>query len=468
MSGPLEMQDNRLDVAVAKAAPTTQDLLEFASPSAALIATPLSGPARGVIWLIAAAVVSFVVAAGLIPVDKVVTAQGKLISKSPTIVLQPLDTAIVRAIDVHEGQRVHGGDVLARLDPTFAAADMGTLLQQVASLEAEVTRLHAEADEKLYVAHPNDLPSQLQAAIFAQQEAERRYKLENYRQKIDSLEVAVSRELAQANYYRQRLAVASSVEQMRQELQKLQVGSKLNSMAATDTRLDISRNLAISEASAEGSKRDLEAMVAERDAYENTWRAQILQNLQDQGRKLDDAREQLKKAQLRRRLVELRAPEDAVVMSVAHVSVGSVLQAGSQFITLVPSDAPLEVEADVAGSDAGFLRVGDPVVVKFDTFPFTQYGNAEGVVRVVSPDSFTQTSDGAPESQQPEGPVPGARIFYHARITLDRIKLHNTPPGFAPSPGMPVTADIRVGKRTVLNYMLGRVMPVTMEGMREP
>ncbi len=61
-----------------------------------------------------------------------------------------------------------------------------------------------------------------------------------------------------------------------------------------------------------------------------------------------------------------------------------------------------------------------------------------------------------------------AEPFYRARITLDEIGLHGVPAGFRVIPGMPVTADIKVGKRTVLQYLSGLVLPVAQEGMREP
>ena len=164
----------------------------------------------------------------------------------------------------------------------------------------------------------------------------------------------------------------------------------------------------------------------------------------------------------------MRADRDATVLTVAKVSVGSVLQSGQQFITLVPLDAPLEVEANIAGRDDGFVAVGDPVAIKFDTFPFIQYGMAYGTVRTISADSFTAQD----EQRNPTGAVPmpnnTSEPFYRARIAIDRVDLHGTPPGFRLMPGMPVTADIKVGKRTVLQYLLGRVLPVASEGMREP
>jgi hemolysin D len=134
----------------------------------------------------------------------------------------------------------------------------------------------------------------------------------------------------------------------------------------------------------------------------------------------------------------------------------------------VPADAPLEVEANVAGRDGGFVHVGDPVAIKFDTFPFTQYGLAHGTVRSVSADSFTAQD----EQRNPTGAVPvsanSTEPYYRARVAIDNVALHDTPAGFRIMPGMPVTADVKVGKRTVMNYLLGRVMPIASEGMREP
>ena len=67
-------------------------------------------------------------------------------------------------------------------------------------------------------------------------------------------------------------------------------------------------------------------------------------------------------------------------------------------------------------------------------------------------------------------PVPGSNMepYYRARITIDRSQLRNVPANFQLTPGMPVTADIKIGKRTVLTYLLGRVLPVVTEAMREP
>ena len=442
-------------------------LLEFHSPTAALTLTPAVHGARGTIWVVCSLAAACIGAAALIPIDKVVTTQGRIVAESATSVVQPLETAIVRSIDVREGQVVHKGDVLARLDPTFATADASALESQVASLSAEVERLKAESTGAIYKPKDASPLAVLQGAIFLQRQAERGFKNENYNQKINSLQSQIQRAMADRDAYAERLKVAEELEHKRIELERLQVGSQINRLAATDSRLEVKRGLSNATNQVEQTARDLQAMQAERDAYNQQWRGQVSQDLTDQGRKLSDAQKNLNKAELRRQLVELRAEQDSVVLNIAKVSPGSVLQSGEQFLTLVPVDAPLEVEANISGMDAGFVHPSNTVMVKFDTFPFTQYGGADGRVRVVSADSFTSNPDEKQRGVQQATPGTGPS-FYRSRITLDEIKLHGTPPGFRVTPGMPVTADIKVGERTVVGYLLSRVLPVAMDGMREP
>ena len=258
---------------------------------------------------------------------------------------------------------------------------------------------------------------------------------------------------------------------MRKELEHLNVGSKINTLAAMDSRAEAQRAAEAADQALIGGQRDLAALTAERDGYVQSWHADIAEKLADATAKLSDARESLNKAQLRRQLVELRADRDATVLSIGKVSVGSVVSAGQQLFTLVPTDAPLEVESYISGAEQGFVHVGDPVAIKFDTFPYTQYGMAHGVLRLISPDSFTAQDEARnPTSSLPiptSGPA-AAGVWYRARVSLDRIDLHDLPSGFRLAPGMQVTADILVGKRSIIRYMLGRFAPVTHEAMREP
>lgn len=448
--------------------PTLPVILEYQSPSSAIVNMPMPRIARGFTMTISGMVVMLFGVAGTVKVDRVVTAAGVVVSRAPTTVVQPLEAAIVRTIEVQVGETVHAGQILARLDPTFATADMGALTAQVSSLQAQVSRMQAEMDNRPFNYTGLDPNLSLQAAIYGQRQAEFSYKLENYQQKADSLSATIGRARADEASYADRLAYAKTLEQMRMELERMNVGSKLNTLSAMDTRAEMQRNLDGARQQALTSQRDLAALIAERNGYAQSWHSEGADKMTEALSKLSDARESLNKAQLRRQLVELRAQTDGTVLTIGKVSVGSVLNAGQQFITLVPTDAPLEVEANIAGHDDGHVHVGDAVDVKFDTFPYTQYGLAHGIVRIVSSDSFSA----AEEQRNPTGAVPvpqsGSGLWYRSRVTLDRINLHNTPAGFHLIPGMPVMADIRVGQQTVLRYLMGKTVPLATEGMREP
>ena len=454
-------RDDRLD-------PTLPAILEYQSPSTAIINLPMPRIARGFTLTLSSMIAVMFALSGVIKVDRVVTATGVVVARAPTIVVQPLETAIVRSIDVHPGDLVHAGQILAHLDPTFATADLGTLVAQVSSLQAQVSRMQAELENRPFTYSGLDPSLALQAAIYGQRQAEFNFKLENYRQKGDSLTATIARARADVTSFTDRLAYAKSLEAMRKELEHLNVGSKINTLSAMDTRTQMQGSLDGAQQQAMGGQRDLAALIAERNGYIQLWHTEVAEKLTEALGKLSDARESLNKAQLRRQLVELRAERDGTVLTVSKVSVGSVLNAGQQFITLVPTDALLEVEANISGTDDGHIQVGDPVDVKFDTFPYTQYGLAHGVVRIISPDSFTAQE----EQRNPTGavavPSSGGGVWFRSRITLDQIALHNTPVDFHLIPGMPVQADIRVGQQTVLRYMLGKTIPLFTEGMREP
>jgi hemolysin D len=451
--------------------PTLPVILEYQLPSTAIVNAPMPLIARGIAWLVSTLVLSCFLAMSVIKVDKVVSAPGRVVARSPTIVVQPLETAIVRAIEVHEGESVRAGQILARLDPTFAAADLEGLNSQVAAYSAQVGRLQAEMENRPFNYTGTDPHMALEAAIYLQRESEYNFKLENYRQKADSLSAMVARSQSDIAGYKDRLNTAMSLEKMRNELDRLGVGSKLNTLSAMDTRAEMQRYLDSSLQAGNGAQRDLAAQVAERNGYIQSWHADVAEKLAEAAGKLSDARESFNKAQLKRQLVELRAEQDGTVLSISKVSVGAVLSAGQQFISLVPANAPLEVEANLSANEDGYVSVGDTVAIKFDTFPYTRFGMAHGLVRIVSPDSFTA----ADEQRNPTGFVPlspqassQGGTWYRSRISLDRIDLHDTPPGFRLIPGMPVTADVLVGKRTVMGYLLGRLMPLVHEGMREP
>jgi len=345
----------------------------------------------------------------------------------------------------------------------FSAADASALEAQVRSFQPEVERLSAEASDQPYRPTTSDPATAVQAALYGQRQAQYRSQIDSYTQRINGLQAQLMRAQGDVKAFSQRLAIAAEVEAKRKELERLQIGSQMNRLLAEDLRVEMQRNLADATSAAERAAHDLQQMMAERTSFEQQWKAQVNQELHERSRSLSNAQESLRKAALRHQLVELRAEEDAVVLTVAKVSVGTVMQSGEQFITLVALSSPLEIEARIAGADAGYVQESQKVTIKFDSFPYVQYGVALGSVRTISGDSFVGVEETQRDASFRQTPP-----FYKTRIAIDEISLHDVPGGFQLKRGMPVAADIKVGQRNILAYLFARMLPVGLEGMREP
>ena len=388
-----------------------------------------------------------------------------MIADAPNIILQPFDQSIVESMDVRKGNIVRKGQVLARLNPTLTAADHTAMKDQVDLLSARFARLQAEAAGTEYAPNGSDPHSELEAAILRRRTSEYRFSLQAFDKRIDQLQTQIAGANAQATQFRQRLGIATEIVGMRAKLLEMQVGSKYLSLLAADARLSMVASLTVGS-DAEQATRKLGAEQASRQTFIEHWNGQISEDLSDTRGKLVEAQQRFAKANLHNQLVILSAPRDAVVLSVAKISVGSVVTSAEPLIQLVPIDTTLSVEADISGIESGYVSPGNEVRIKFDTLPFLRYGSARGAVRTISADSFS------PETAANEGgstlPTRPSTLYYRAEISLDKLALHDTPAGFRPMPGMPITADVKVGTRSVLSYFIDRTLPVAYEGLREP
>ena len=173
---------------------------------------------------------------------------------------------------------------------------------------------------------------------------------------------------------------------------------------------------------------------------------------------LDTAAAQLEKARKHGQLVRLVAEEDSTVLSVAKLSVGSVLKGGDTLATVVPLATALEAEIQISAREVGFVRAGDHVTIKVDAFNYAEHGTAEGVVEWISEGAFSINED----TGQPVEP------YYRARVAINSLHFIAVPENFRLIPGMTLEADINVGRRSLGAYLLEGFIRGAGSAMREP
>ncbi|HEY1541154.1 MAG TPA: HlyD family type I secretion periplasmic adaptor subunit [Xanthobacteraceae bacterium] len=424
--------------------------------------------ARSVVYIVAALIISAALWASLAKVDRVVTARGKLITVDPMIVVQPLETAVIRSINVGVGDHVKAGTVLATLDPTFTESQEVATRERLNSMHAEAARLSAEIYQTPFPT--TDVEKALDPKYLALQTAVYTHRRAEYTAAVASAEADVARYQASLATNREaqqglqeRLKVTTQIESMRKELYALAAGSKLNLLTSQLDRLNLSDQLAEKQSQEKELLQQVAAAREQREKYINNWVREAGERLTTVQQDMATATQQLTAAERRRQLVVLRAPEDGVVLELGQRSIGSVAKEAEPLVTLVPMGNRIEAEVDVDSADVARLRVGDETRVKLDALPYQRHGTIDGTLRVITENSFQNDKNGRP-AEKPDGQP----SFFRARIALGPLQLRDVPRDFRLIPGMTTTAEMVVGKRTVISYLLDPVIRLFDEGLREP
>lgn len=436
---------------------------QFQSETDEIREAPEPLAARAAVFVLGGLIVVMLAMTTIASVDRVITSVGgKIVATEEPSVFQALDPSIIKSINVREGDIVSGGQLLATLDPTFAAADVSQLRQQIASLKAQVERATAEQKHRApsfgAASDPNLAPyAALQQSLYDQQVAALNAQLHSFDEKIAEAQATVDKFKQDELRYQDREKIAQQIEDMREKLNKSGSGSLLNLLLASDTRLEALRNMEEDHNSLVEAEHTLSSLMSDRDAAIQQWNATVSQEIVTAQTALDQANAQLTKAVKHQDLVRLVAPEPSMVLSIAKLSVGSVLKEGDPLLTLVPLRTPLEAEIQIASRDIGFIRAGDPCTLKVDAFKYFEHGAAEGRVRWISEGAFTNDGDGKEVG-----------AYYKARISIDKMKFTGVPENFRLIPGMTLSADVKVGTRSVFRYLMGGFIRGAGEAMREP
>ena len=436
------------------------DLLEFQPDIVAIEERPTPRAAEWTLMTIVGLIVFTVTWASLAEIDRVVTAEGRLVTTSNKIVVQPLETGIIRSINVRVGQPVRKGDILATLDATFTEADTATSRESLSSLDAQLVRLEAEMVES-HPARFSDNPREnaLQAEMLKRHDAETQGSLASLDAEIAALTAEVETNRREQRDAEKTAAITREVEQMRQRLYDSETGSKLHLLEAQGQRATAERDLNRMTNTAKQLQQKLNSAREKRLAYLGEQQSTVAQELQTVRRERDKVAEELKKHERRSSLIQMTAPVDAVVLEVAPRSVGSVISQAEQMVTMVPLDAPLEAEVEVQPQDVALLRAGDTARIKLEALPYQRHGAMTGRLDVLSGDVLKADKSG-PSGQQVS--------VYRARLSITGRDLRNIPADFRLIPGMTVSAEIKIGSRRVISYFVYPIFRALDESFREP
>jgi hemolysin D len=424
---------------------------------------------RSMLYIIVGMFLLSLLLAGLVKVDIVVVGTGRLMTEVPPIVLQPMDRTIIRELKVRPGEQVKKGQVLAILDPTFARADLGALTAQQRSLVAQVRRLEAELNDQPFEISGSFTPEdQLQQTLYNQRQAQYASQLKVFEEEVQRRHANIRTTEDQREAQSKQLAIARDIESMRSQMLEKQVGSRLNFLNAQAARMQIEQGQNDAANRLGELSHELQSKEAERQAFIDQWRQQILENLVTARTQVEQVGEGISKASLLNDLVMVTAPADGIVLDIAKRSQGSVLREGEAVVTLVPTNTKMIGEIMINSKDVGYAKPGDHVVIKVDSFSYQRHGMLEGTLLSVSEESYIGGGASGANAVVPPATAQASGAFHKGFVDLTRTDLTNLPEGARLIPGMTMSAEIKVGSRSVLGYFLNPITRGLSESIREP
>ena len=406
-------------------------------------------------------------------IDIVAVAPGRLIVSERTKVIQPLERSVVQRILVQDGDHVEAGQPLVELDPTSAQADKASLtetrkaaqsewlraraLQQMLSKQEQSAHIHQALDAKK--ALENDIPTDWTPADKADTQAQLAAEWSDITARLARLSAEHQRRQAEAATVRAMIAKLEATlpiaRQREQDFQSLTTQGFMSGHANQDRRrerIELERDLATQQA------RYQEAQAALREAQHtrSAYLAETGRSLSERQAQADLKRHQtgqeLAKATQREHLATLIAPVSGTVQQLALHTEGGVVTEAQALMVIVPDAASVSAEVQLENKDIGFVAPGQDVAIKLETFPFTRYGTVKATVDKVTQDAVNDEKRGA---------------VFPATLKLNQTHIDVDGKPIKLAPGMNVTAEIKTGKRRVIEYLLSPIEKAGRESLRE-
>ena len=459
---------------------------EFLPAAISILETPPSPINVAMLRIICALVASALLWAFFGHIDILAIAQGKVQPSGRVKTIQPMDTGRVTLINVRNGQHVKAGESLIELDPAEAIADERTSSTSHLAFKAEVLRRRASLqgvknlsiEELPKIEWPETIPQ----TIRDREDRVLKGDLEQIRSSVQSIEA----QSTQKEREQKRLETQISSQEMLIETLKQRVAMRKGLLARGSTSkaavIDAMETLQTQETTLAGQRGQLEetkaainVLVKDRMKAINAFIAENQQKISEAERQADELEQKTAKAHVKTDHMTLTAPISGMVLGLTVTTKNQVLQSGEEIMRIVPDDAALEIEAYVENKDIGFVKVGQEAIIKVESFPFTRFGTIDAVVTHVSHDAIPEpdatTAEGVPTKSKKDTFLGGAQRTQNLvfqvllKTKQDYMAIEDTK--IPLTPGMAVTAEIKTGKRRIIEYVFSPLVEITSRAMKE-
>jgi adhesin transport system membrane fusion protein len=405
-------------------------------------------PQRVFVMLLLSSSICVLLWAGFTRVDIIVRTEGQIIPAGKSQLVQHLEGGIVRKILVQEGQVVVAGQPLMELSDVQTRSNLGQEQSRLDALRGREARLLAELNGYNTIVFPKQLndPNVIRVETAAWQA--RRAQLAEEVQMLQAQGLQKKNELTETSSKRQNLLEELELAKKQHHvIDGLRRNNAASELEVLETQARIQR---LKSQIAEATNAAPRLRAAESES-ESRVKETIARFRAEASSMLTQVREELEKStheigtnvdRLDRNIV--RTPVAGLINKLNITTIGAVVRPSEVLLEITPSDQRIVIQTRSNPNDRANLRRGLPARVRIGAYDYATYGTFEGHVTEVSADTLTDER--------------GVR-YYRVNVEVDVANLVSRvrQPGIL-VPGMAASADIAVGKRTILSYILSPLM----------
>jgi len=355
----------------------------------------------------------------LFNIDIISNAEGQVIPAGDVKTIQHLEGGIIDQILVKESDIVKKDDPLVILAATSSEVDVDEAQVQIDAKIIESIRLEAEINNF-------DVP------IFNDELVNNRPELVN-----KSMELFVSRKNKLEGDVKEVIAaIVQHQTAIDILIKQTEMSEKLleEGIITEFSHLDLLKEL-------NAAKGALETSLEEKENITKLFIENARNARQIAQREISELNETIKALKDNLERTVITAPVDGVIKNLFFVTIGGVIRPGEAILDIVPTKDNLIVEARLQESDIGFVKPGQSAVVKLSSADAVNFGQIEGTVDRISPDTEQDEND-------------NRIVFYNIFVELDQNYFESKEKIYYLVPGVQVTASIQIGERTLANYLL--------------
>jgi hemolysin D len=448
---------------------------EFLPAALEVLETPPNPLGRAVLLILMLFVTIAIVWSIIGKVDVVASASGKIIPEGRVKVIQPVELGVVRAIYVREGSQVEAGQALIELDPTVSQAELAQAQQGLLAARIDRARAQALADFAAgkpaeFIAPEGAAPdlAELQNMLVAARVREHRTARAALTEELTQRRSDASMVSSELQKLTQQLPLAEQQLTGLKTLEERGLAPKMRVMELEERVIGIRQDLAIRSEETSKSQAAVAGVQQQVARLDSEFAREALDALTESDAAVRLREEELKKAEDKTRNTVLASPIAGTVQQLTVSTLGGVVKPADPLMVIVPrvgecpEPAPGEAraycgerliaEAMASNKDVGFLAVGQDVEVKLEAYPFTRYGVVPGRLIAVSQDAVENDK---------------GDLNFPVRVELFRDHITVNGEARRLAPGLAATAEIKTGRRRIIDFLLSPLARRMEEAGRE-